>query len=199
MQTVPVMKGSGKPILNQAVLLKTIGIDPCGIVKCREIKKMKRFINLLVRGASALAAIALVAIVLLIAISSAARFFIGFPVPDAEAISEMILVAVALLPLAAAQRKKEHVEVTVFTSWLVERQLVWVKRFGCFVGVVGFGILAYALALAAIRSFETNDSYLGVNMIVTWPARTVAVLAVLILVVQLIYEMFSRQTSEPAD
>lgn len=123
----------------------------------------------------------------------------GFPIPDAEAICEMLLVGAVLLPLAAAQQKKEHVEVTVFTHWMHASKLEWLRRFGCLVGACSFGLLSYALALGAIRAYNTFDAYLGVNLILTWPARAMASAGVGILVLRLIYEMFARTPEESAE
>ena len=157
-----------------------------------------RVVNRITQYANVGAAISLVLIVLITVISATSRFVLGFPIPDAEAICEMLLVGAVLLPLAAAQQRKEHVEVTLFTSWMQADKIAWLRRFGCFVGACAFGLLAYSLALGAIRAYHTFDAYLGVNLILTWPARAAAAIGVSILVLRLVYEMFAGSRDEPA-
>lgn len=157
-----------------------------------------QLVNGLTRYANVVAALSLALIVFITVISAASRFIFGFPIPDAEAICEMLLVGAVLLPLAAAQQRKEHVEVTLFTNWVAVDKLVWLRRFGCFVGACAFGLLAYSLAQGALRAYNTFDAYLGVNLILTWPARAAAAVAVLILVIRLVYEIFASPPEEPS-
>ncbi len=136
-----------------------------------------------------LAGVTLVAMMLLTVISSTGRFLFSMPIPDMEAIAEMLLVAVVFLPLAYTQARREHVEVTLFTDpapAAVRRALVW---FGCLVGLLAFAVLAYAMGKGAVRAFATGDAYLGVNQIVTWPARAIAVVGLLALVLRLALDL----------
>src|SRR5690606_21117906 len=115
---------------------------------------MFAFITVLANGitryANVAAGLCLSLIIVVTVGSAASRFFLGFPIPDAEAICEMLLVGAVLLPLAQAQKKKEHVEVTVFTQWMSVSKIDWLRRFGCLVGACAFGLLSYALALGAM-------------------------------------------------
>lgn len=132
---------------------------------------------------------ALVVMMLLTVISSAGRFLFSAPIPDVEAVAEMLLVAVVFLGLAYTQALREHVEVTLFTDRLpgrVIRRFVW---FGCFVGLVAFAILAYAMGIGAYRAYATDDAYLGVNQIVTWPARAIAVVGLAALIIRLALDL----------
>lgn len=135
------------------------------------------------------AGVALMAMMLLTVISSAGRFLLSAPVPDTEAIAEMLLVAVVFLPLAYTQAVREHVSVTLFTDGLrarIVRRLTWL---GCLVGLVAFSVLAYAMALGAMRAYSSGDAYLGVNQIVTWPARAVAVVGLGTLIFRLVMDL----------
>lgn len=131
----------------------------------------------------------LVGMMLLTVVSSLGRFLFSAPVPDMEAIAEMLLVAVVFLPMAYTQATREHVEVTLFTDFAREemrRRFVW---FGCLVGLLGFSVLTYAMGKGAIRAYNTGDSYLGVNEIVTWPARAIAVVGLAALVIRLALDL----------
>lgn len=135
------------------------------------------------------AGVALFAMMLLTVISSGGRFLFALPVPDAEAIAEMLLVAVVFLPLAYTQAQRQHVEVTLFTDAAraaIRRRFIW---FGCLVGFVAFSMLTYAMSRGALRAYETGDSYLGVNEIVTWPARTIAVVGLAAFVIRLALDL----------
>lgn len=135
------------------------------------------------------AGIALFVMMLLTVISSAGRFLFAAPIPDAEAIAEMLLVGVVFLPLAYTQALREHVEVTLFTDFAraeVRRRFIW---FGCLVGLLAFSVLTYAMGKGVLRAYSTGDSYLGVNEIVTWPARAIAVVGLGALIIRLALDL----------
>ncbi len=141
------------------------------------------------RGLADIAGVALVVMMVMTAISSFGRFLFSTPVPDVEAIAEMLLVAVVFLPLAYTQARREHVAVTLFTdraSAAVRSGLIW---FGCLVGFVAFAVLLYALYQGTTKAYVTGDAYLGVNQIVTWPARAVAVVGTAALIVRLALDL----------
>ncbi|MEJ8574993.1 TRAP transporter small permease [Microbaculum marinum] len=146
------------------------------------------------RGLADIAGAALVVMMVMTAISSFGRFFFSMPVPDVEAIAEMLLVGVVFLPLAYTQAKREHVVVTLFTDHMragIRARLIW---FGVVVGIAGFAILLYALSKGALRAYESGDAYLGVNQIVTWPARTLAVVGTAALIVRLALDLTVSRT-----
>ena len=131
----------------------------------------------------------LLAMMLLTVGSSLGRFLFSTPVPDMEAIAEMLLVAVVFLPMAYTQAMREHVEVTLFTDFAgahIRRRFIW---FGCLVGLLAFSVLTYAMGKGAIRAYNTGDSYLGVSEIVTWPARVIAVVGLAALVIRLALDL----------
>jgi TRAP-type C4-dicarboxylate transport system permease small subunit len=118
--------------------------------------------------------------------SSVSRFVFGTPLPDVEAIAEMLLVGVVFLGFAYAQALGQHVEVTVFTDGLSARAKHRLALFGYLVGIGAFSVLLYALFTGALTALRTGDAYLGVNLIQTWPARGVAVVGVAALLLRLI-------------
>lgn len=138
-----------------------------------------------------LAGVALVAIMLLTAISTVGRYFFIMPIPDVEAIAEMLLVAAVFLPMAYAQVMRDHVEVTLFTESTGYRTRLWLERLGCLVGIVAFGLLTYAMAYGAYRSFLAGDVYFGVNQIPTWPARAAGAIGAGILTLRLLIDVFT--------
>jgi TRAP-type C4-dicarboxylate transport system permease small subunit len=114
------------------------------------------------------------------------RFVFGTPLPDVEAIAEMLLVGVVFLGFAYAQALGQHVEVTVFTEGLSARAKRRLALFGYIIGIGAFSVLLYALFTGALTALRTGDAYLGVNLIQTWPARGVAVVGVAALLLRLI-------------
>lgn len=135
------------------------------------------------------AGVALFAMMLLTVVSSGGRFLFSMPIPDAEAVAEMLLVAVVFLPLAWTQAQRQHVEVTLFTDFAraeMRRRFIW---FGCLVGFLAFSMLTYAMLQGAMRAYVTGDSYLGVNEIVTWPARAIAVVGLAAFVIRLALDL----------
>lgn len=136
-----------------------------------------------------IAGVALVGMMLMTVFSIVGRFLFSMPIPDVEAIDEMLLVAVVFLPLAFTQARREHVEVTLFTDHL---RAAAIRRFvlaGCLIGLLAFALLAYAMGWGAYRAFVTGDAYLGINQIVTWPARAVAVVGLGALILRLALDL----------
>ena len=132
-----------------------------------------------------MAGVALVAMMLITVGSIIGRFLFSMPVPDVEAIAEMLQVAVVFLALAYTQVRGEHVAVTLFTDHLPAPAKRRILIFGHLIGIAAFGILTYALFAGALRAYTTGDAYFGVNQIVTWPARAVAVVGLLAFILRL--------------
>lgn len=132
-----------------------------------------------------LAGVALVAMMLITVISSAGRFLFSLPIPDVEAIAEMLQVAVVFLALAYTQVRGGHVAVTLFTDHMSAPAKRRIFMFGHLVGILGFSTLAYALFAGALRAYNTVDVYFGVNQIITWPARAIAVVGLGIFILRL--------------
>ena len=143
-----------------------------------------------------LAGVALVAIMLITAASTLGRYLFSMPIPDTEAIAEMLLVAAVLLPMAYAQVMREHVEVTLFTDGTSFGTRLILERFGCLIGVVAFAMLTYAMAHGAYRGYLTGDAYLGVNQIPTWPARAVGAIGSGVLTMRLAIDLFTLKPLE---
>jgi TRAP-type C4-dicarboxylate transport system permease small subunit len=98
------------------------------------------------------------------------------------------------LPLAYTQVRREHVVVTLFTDHMragIRARLIW---FGCLVGFIAFAILLYAMSKGALKAYQTGDAYLGVNQIVTWPARALAVVGIAALIVRLALDLTLSRT-----
>lgn len=148
-----------------------------------------------------IAGVALLSMMALTVVSSLGRFLFSMPIPDMEAIDEMLLVGVVFLPMAYTQATRQHVEVTLFTdgaSPKAQRRFVWM---GCLIGFLAFAVLAYAMGKGAHRAFLNGDAYLGVNQIVTWPARAVAAIGLAALIIRLALDLTIaryRATEEPA-
>ena len=146
-----------------------------------------------------LGGVALFGMMMLTVISIMGRFLFSMPIPDVEAIAEMMLVGVVFLGLAFTQAKREHVEVTLFTNNVSHRAQARFEWFGRFLGVIAFSVLAYSLAIGAERAWSSGDAYLGVNQIVTWPARLIAVIGLLALILRLLLDLTIARRSAQED
>jgi TRAP-type C4-dicarboxylate transport system permease small subunit len=131
--------------------------------------------------------------------SSASRFLFSAPIPDMEAIAEMLLVVVVFFGLAFTQVKRGHVEVTLFTDHLSDSARRRLMTFGSFVGLLAFGLLFYALSKGALRAYDTGDSYLGVNQIPTWPARALAAFGTAVFALRLALDVIAGLAPRRSD
>ncbi len=151
------------------------------------------------RALADIAGAALVFMMFLIFASSVSRFVFRLPVPDVEVITEMLLVGVVFLAFAYTQALRQHVQVTLFTQPLSIRAKHWLGAFGYCIGIIAFSVLLYGLYRGAFRAWETGDAYFGVNVIQTWPARTLAVIGVAAIVIRLVVDLVSALTAKPED
>jgi TRAP-type C4-dicarboxylate transport system permease small subunit len=149
------------------------------------------------RSMADLAGIGLVLMMMMTVGSSLSRFVFGTPLPDVEAIAEMLLVGVVFFGFAYAQALGQHVQVTLFTEPLSAKAKRRLAVFGYVIGIMGFSVLLYALFNGAMTAWRTGDAYLGVNLIRTWPARTLAVIGVAAMVLRLILDLAYFLFSDP--
>ncbi|RAI01744.1 hypothetical protein DLJ53_10070 [Acuticoccus sediminis] len=171
----------------------TAGTDPANAATPGSVVPRPPLGMALDRALADLAGAMLLAMMVMTVGSSLGRFLFSAPIPDMEAIAEMLLVAVVFLPLAYTQARREHVEVTLFTDPFPLRLRRVVIVAGWLVGLFGFAVLAYAMAKGALRAHATGDAYLGVNKILTWPARAVAVVGLVALLLRLGVDLATRR------
>lgn len=128
-----------------------------------------QWIRSLDRSLSIVTSIALIIMMLHIVLHAVMRGFFQAPITGTnEIVTFYYLPLVALLGIPAAQLKREHITVTLFTERMGERAAVALTVIACGVGValsVGF---AYFGLLEALGNFESGSTA-GVTAIITWP------------------------------
>ena len=104
------------------------------------------------RGAAALAAAALLAMIALITLQVILRRFFNSPIEYTDEVSGYLLVAVTLLGLSYAMEKGDHIRVDMGFERLPPAFLRWLRIGWCVVGIAFSVVLAYETGAYALES-----------------------------------------------
>ena len=97
------------------------------------------------RACTAIAAVALIAMLVITMVSVTGRYLFNNAIPDDIVMNELLMPWVVFLPLAYVHRMDEHIVVTLFSDKLpacVQPGLVWMANA---LGTVVMGLIAYAV------------------------------------------------------
>jgi TRAP-type C4-dicarboxylate transport system permease small subunit len=99
-------------------------------------------------------------------------------------LSELLLVSLVFLGLAAAQQQKQNFSVEILTQHFP----VWLQRalelVGCLVCLAIVVLIAWPSSKQAITSFERGETGFGIVPFPIWPARTILAAGLWLLAVQ---------------
>ena len=125
----------------------------------------------------------LVILVLMFADALLRKIFL--PIPGAFETNLGLMVIVFFFPLAAVQMRRGHVNVDLLTSRLGKKWSTLLNVVASLLGIVAFGILAYASLVKAWQSTLDCEFWYGLINYPVWPFRWVMLIGVAMLVMQL--------------
>lgn len=100
------------------------------------------------------------------------RLVIRSPIPGTiEIVSNYFMVAMVFLPLAYAQKRRDHIWVTLFTLRFPPRLNQVLDLIGCIVGLVYVFSIAWFSWQAATQAMAAGEYQPGVINVLIWPAR----------------------------
>lgn len=140
------------------------------------------------RATSVLAALggAIVAVLALLITASAIPRVLGFgSIGGAYELSEMLLVALALLGVAYTQQRGEHISATVFTSRLPVKSASYFRAGSIALCIAIVAVMVYATSARAVESFVNNELRPSTLTLPEWPVRALIVLGLFVLLLQL--------------
>ena len=112
------------------------------------------------------------------------RYFLNHPLKGNVEISELLLMISMLLPIAAIQRRGEHIGVDIITNWLERYHLSTYHylQFLCLIlGVIVF-VFALIYCLIDLRSsMSIAETTRGPLYVVVWPTKAVICVGLLIM------------------
>jgi TRAP-type C4-dicarboxylate transport system permease small subunit len=136
-------------------------------------------------------------ITVVISIDVAGRAVFSAPLHSSTEVSELLLVAMVFLGLAAAQQNRQNYAIDVFSRHLpttVQWTLEVIGYLFC-VGVVG--LLAWLSTRQAISAYERGEAGFGIISFPIWPGRFVLAFGLWLLVLQFIFDTIRLVTGQP--
>lgn len=134
---------------------------------------LQKAIDLLSELLLLIAGFALVMMLLHVGADVLGKYVFNQPVPGTiHVVAWYYMVAVAFLPIAYVQIRREHLMVELFTMNLSRTARAWMDIFVALCGAVYSGLLAYLVLLDAMKATGRRE-YLDVSLfdLVVWPAR----------------------------
>lgn len=128
-------------------------------------------------------------LMMLTVVDVARRNLTGRALPGTVEYSELLMVALVFLGLAAAQRRKEHVAVNLVTSRLPVRVSRGIRTAGLAVVIVFIVWMTWETGQEAYRSFSKNEVRIGLQAVRVWPARLAMPLGLAALLLQLVADI----------
>ena len=124
-------------------------------------------------------------IMVAVVVDVACRSLFNAPLAGASEFSELLLVAMIFLGLAAAQQRREHFAIDLVTQYLPPVVKRTVRLAGWLVSLAVVALLAWLSARSAWMSFLRSEASYGTTAFPVWPGRAVLAFGLVLLAVQL--------------
>lgn len=131
-----------------------------------------------------LSGFATLAIMVAVTLDVCGRFFFNAPIPGANEFSELLLVAMIFLGLAAAQQQRQHFAIEIAIQHLPPSIKRWFVLGGWLVSLAIVGLLAWLSAKQAWASMLRDEASYGMIAFPIWPARIVLAFGLALLALQ---------------
>jgi TRAP-type mannitol/chloroaromatic compound transport system permease small subunit len=117
------------------------------------------------------------------------RRLLNMPVPGAIDYIEVGMVLFAFIGAAYCQRQGGHVRMDLLVSNLKGRVQWAIEALGVLIAAVYIGIIVFASAKDAWRSYEFGDETIDINLTI-WPSKLVVPLALAVLELRLLVQLW---------
>jgi TRAP-type C4-dicarboxylate transport system permease small subunit len=136
---------------------------------------------------------AMVILLMLLTVADVAmRKASGRGVPGTLEYSEVLLVIVVFLAIAAGQARGYHVNTMVLTQALPLKVRRWVELIGAIIGAIVVATMAAVSVEAALVSFQTGEYRFGLAHVPIWPARFALAIGLILYVFEFLRTSLER-------
>ena len=136
-----------------------------------------------------LSGFATLAIMIAVTVDVAGRFFFNSPIPGANEFSELLLVAMIFLGLAAAQQQRQHFAIEIAIQHLPPTARRWVDLVSLLISLAIVGLLAWLSAKQSWTAMLQDEASYGLIAFPIWPARMVLAFGLGLLGVQIVLDI----------
>lgn len=161
---------------------------------------LARAFDWLTHGLGILSGFITLAVMVVVVLDVGGRSLFNAPIGGANEFSELLLVGMIFLGLAAAQQQRQHFAIEIATLRLPTGAQRWVRLFGWLVSLGIVGLLAWVSGKQAWTSWLRGESSYGTIAFPIWPARMVIAFGLALLALQLAIDslriLFGREAAE---
>ena len=159
-----------------------------------------RVIDMINRVLFSVAAVAIIILMVQVILDVGGRFFFNRPIAGTlELVTYWWMPIIVFLSLGWAQRRGEHISVTLLTETLSERlgKIVW--TIGDIFGFVVIVMLVVFAWQGAAKSTGIHEAALGTAVVLIWPIKIVAVVGLVSYFLQCVVTLYHRFRPEPEE
>jgi TRAP-type C4-dicarboxylate transport system permease small subunit len=159
-----------------------------------------RVIDTINRVLFSVAAVAIVILMIQVILDVSGRYFFNHPIAGTlELVTYWWMPIIVFLSLGWAQRRGEHISVTLLTETLSERlsKIIW--TIGDIFGLVVIGMLIVFAWQGAAKSAGVHEASLGTAVVLIWPIKIVAVIGLVSYLLQVVVTLYHRYRPEPEE
>lgn len=153
------------------------------------MRTVARLIERFTRQLGVLGGFATLAVMIVIILDVGGRTLFNAPISGGNELSELLLVGLIFLGLAAAQQDRKHYTVDIVTHLLGPVARRRLETVGLFISLLVVGLLAWLSAKHAWQSMLQGESSYGTISFPIWPARVVIAFGLGLLAVQLLIDI----------
>lgn len=154
-------------------------------------------IERLLLSLSVISGFATLLIILIVVTDVTGRFLLNLPFHSGVELSELLLVVLVFLGLAAAQQQRQNYAIDILTRhfppWL--RGLFELAGYAACLFIVV--LLAWPSSKQAIASFERGEAGFGIVPFPLWPARIILAIGLWLLAMQFVCDIYRHLAGTP--
>lgn len=136
-------------------------------------------------------------IMVIVVIDVAGRAIFNAPLHSGVEISELLLVSLVFLGLAAAQQQRQNFAIEIATRHLPTRMQTAIELIGYLVCLGIVILLAWPSSNQAIDAFVRNEQGFGIVAFPIWPARIILAVGLWLLAIQFLCDIYRLATGQP--
>lgn len=136
-------------------------------------------------------------IMLVVVFDVAGRSILNAPLHMSTEVSELLMVMLVFLGLAAAQQNRQNFAIDIATRHLPQGLQLLVEHLGYLFCLVMVGVLAWLSTKQAYSAFERGETGFGIIAFPIWPARFILALGLWLLALQFLCDVLRYLMGAP--
>lgn len=136
-------------------------------------------------------------VTIIVVLDVAGRSLLNAPLHMSTEISELLLVVLVFLGLAAAQQNRQNYAIDIGTRALPQGLQVAIEHLGYLFSLVLVAVLAWLSTKQAFSAFERGEAGFGIIPFPIWPARFILAIGLWLLALQFVCDILRYLMGAP--